>query len=134
MGSSKRTLQIVSYGLALIPLLTGCVGLLGVDDPLYAGLPRNVLLDTNLRFFAGFWLAMGLAMLWAARRIETETALYRAIWAAIFMGGVGRAISMLAVAPPPWPFIAFTGLELIGAPFFMVWQARVAQSRAARSP
>ena len=129
MRSSKRSLQIVSYVLALIPILTGAVGLLGVDDPLDAPLPRNVLLDTNLRFFAGFWLAMGLAMLWAARRIETETKLYRAIWAAIFLGGVGRAISMFALAPPPAPFIGFTGLESIGAPLFVWWQARVARGK-----
>ena len=76
----------------------------------------------------GFWLAMGLAMLWAARKIETETTLFRALWAAIFMGGIGRVISMFAVAPPPAPFVAFTVLELAGAPFFIWWQARISRS------
>jgi len=125
---TKLPLQIVSYILALIPIATGAIGLLGTDDPLYAGVSHNVLLDTNLRFFGGFWLAMGLAMLWAARKIETETTLFRALWAAIFMGGIGRVISMFAVAPPPAPFVAFTVLELAGAPFFIWWQARISKS------
>jgi len=86
MRLTKSRLQVASYVLALIPIATGAIGLLGTDDPLYAGVSRNVLLDTNLRFFGGFWLAMGLAMFWAARRIETETTLFRALWAAIFMG------------------------------------------------
>jgi len=125
MLSTKRPLQIISYFLALIPVVTGVIGLLGTDDPLYAGVSRNVLLDTNLRFFGGFWLAMGVAMFWAARRIETETALFRALWAAIFVGGVGRVISIFAVGLPPAPFVAFTVLELVGAPFFIWWQARI---------
>ncbi len=130
MHMTKRPLQIVSYFLALIPIVTGFIGLLGTDDPLYAGVSHNVLLDTNLRFFGGFWLAMGFAMFWAARRIETETALFRALWAAIFVGGFGRIISMLVVAPPPAPFVAFTVLELVGAPFFIWWQARISKTRA----
>ena len=34
----------------------------------------------------------------------------------IFGGGIGRLISMLALALPPIPFIAFTALEVVGAP------------------
>jgi len=35
---------------------------------------------------------------------------------------------MFAVGPPPAPFIAFTVLELAGAPFFIWWQARISRS------
>jgi hypothetical protein len=51
---SKKPLQVVTAGLGLIPVVTGAVAMLGVDDPLYAsiGLPRSALLDSNLRFFA----------------------------------------------------------------------------------
>jgi hypothetical protein len=36
-------------------------------------------------------------------------------------------MSMLFLAPPPLPFIGFTALEIIGAPLFIWWQARLAK-------
>jgi hypothetical protein len=102
------------------------IGLLGVSDPLYAALPRDVLLDSNLRFLSGVWLGVGLALLWTLPRIERQTALFRALWGMIFLGGVGRLISMAALATPPTPFIAFTVLEIVGAPLIVWWQSRLA--------
>jgi hypothetical protein len=128
---SRRALQIVTGVLAVIPMLTGAIGMFGLSDPLYAGLalPAAPLLDGNLRFLAGVWLGLGLAMVWLIPRIERETALFRAIWGAIFIGGLGRLLSMLLVATPPAPFIGFTLLELMGAPIFILWQSRVSVRR-----
>lgn len=128
----KRLLQIVTTLLGLVPLLTGIVTLLGVGDPLYsaAGIPALPVLDSNLRFFGGVWLGLGIAILWLVPRIESETVLFRAIWGAIFLGGIGRLLSILLVGTPPIPFVGFTALELIGAPLFIYWQHRVAQAAA----
>jgi len=41
----------------------------------------------------------------------------------IFVGGMGRLISMAVLAVPPAPFIAFTALEIIGAPLIVWWQS-----------
>jgi hypothetical protein len=41
----------------------------------------------------------------------------------IFLGGVGRLISMLLIGLPPIPFIGFAILEIVGAPIFVIWQA-----------
>ncbi len=129
---SKRILQILAAILALVPIATGVIGMLGLGDPLYAamGLPRNALLDSNMRFFAGFWLGLGLAMMWLVPRIATHTVLFRAIWIAIFIGGIGRLLSIVVVGLPPIPFVAFTALEIFGAPIFIAWQARVAKAGA----
>jgi len=126
---SKTSLQIVTVILGLVPILTGIIGLFGLADPLYAsaGIPIVPVLDSNLRFFAGVWLGLGIAILWLVPRIESQTVLFRAIWGAIFLGGVGRLLSILFVGLPPVPFVAFTALELVGAPFFVYWQHRVAQ-------
>ena len=124
----KRGLQVASAILAAIPVVTGIIGLLGTSDPLYElkGQP-DVLLDSNLRFFGGLWLGLGIAMYWLVPRIDTQTVLFRALWGIIFLGGIGRLISMLAVAAPPVPFIGFTVLEIVGAPLLVLWQARLAQ-------
>jgi hypothetical protein len=128
---SKRVLQIVTAILALVPIATGVIGMLGLSDPIYAamGLPRSALLDSNLRFFAGFWLGLGLAMMWLVPRIDSQTVLFRAIWIAIFIGGIGRLLSLFLIGPPPIPFIGFTVLEVVGAPIFVAWQASIANRR-----
>jgi hypothetical protein len=124
----RRPLQILTALLALVPVATGLVTMLGLGDPLYAsaGIPALPVLDSNLRFFGGVWLGLGLAMFWLIPRIERETVLFRVIWGAIFLGGVGRLLSIVFAGAPPVPFIGFTALELIGAPLFVFWQHRVA--------
>jgi Domain of unknown function (DUF4345) len=124
---SKRLLQYTTSILGLIPVATGIIGLMGVSDPLYvtANIPKNVLLDSNLRFFSGAWLGLGLTLIWLVPRIDSETAIFRILWGMIFLGGIGRLLSMIFLSIPPIPFIAFTALEIIGAPLFVIWQSRI---------
>jgi hypothetical protein len=58
---SRLLLQICTGLLALIPIATGIVTMLGVKDPLYRplGLPEAPVLDSNLRFLGGIWLGIG---------------------------------------------------------------------------
>lgn len=132
--TEKRPLQITTMVLALIPIVTGILGMFGVRDPLYtsAHLRSMPLLDSNLRFFGGVWLALGIALLWLVPAIERRSVLFRAVWFAVFVGGIGRIFSMVAVGLPPPAFVAFTLLELVGAPFMVYWQQGVA-ARAART-
>ena len=125
--TSYRLLQALTGVLALIPILTGAITMMGVHDPLYAALdlPGNPLLDSNLRFLGGVWLGLGLAAFWMVPRLHAQTVLFRVVWGAIFIGGLGRLLSMLVVGWPPAPLIAFTVLEIVGAPLFVGWHARV---------
>jgi hypothetical protein len=124
---SKRALQYTTAVLGLIPIITSSIGLMGVSDPLYVavGTPRDPLLDSNLRFFNGLWLGLGLTLLWLVPRIDTQTAVFRILWGMIFLGGVGRLLSMVFIGLPPLPFIAFTLLEIVGAPLFVWWQNKL---------
>jgi uncharacterized protein YjeT (DUF2065 family) len=126
----RRPLQIATALLALIPILTGIITMLGVSDPLYAssGVPAMPVLDSNLRFFGGVWLGLGLALLWLVPRIESEGVLFRVVWGGIFLGGIGRLLSTVMVGLPPLPFVGFTALEVIGAPLFVYWQHLVAKA------
>jgi hypothetical protein len=128
--TARRALQTLTAVLALIPLVTGVLTLMGVNDPLYAGLqlPPHPLLDTNLRFFGGVWLGLGLTVAWLVPQIERQTTLYRVLWGMIFLGGLGRLLSMASVGAPPLPFVAVTVLEIVGAPVFVLWQHRVARA------
>ena len=126
---TKLPLQIATAVLGSVPVLTGIIGMFGLSDPLYASanLPANALLDGNLRFLSGVWLGLGLAVFWLIPTIEKQTVLFRILWGMIFLGGVGRLLSMLFLGWPPVPFIAFTVLEIFGAPIFIAWQARLAK-------
>ena len=125
---SKRYLQILNAILGAIPIVTGVVGMFGIHDPLYAPvhLAPSAVLDSNLRFFGGVWLGLGIALYWLIPRIEKETVLFRALWGMIFIGGIGRLLSMRELTPP-WPFIAFTTLEIFVGPILILWQARLAK-------
>jgi hypothetical protein len=118
--------------LGAIPVATCIVGPSGLSDPIFAnsGIPANAILDSNLRFFAGVWLGLGIALYWLIPNIERQTVLFRVLWGMIFMGGIGRLLSMFFLALPPIPFIGFTALEIIGAPFFIWWQAQLARPAA----
>ena len=126
---NKFNLQIVMGLLGIIPVATGLLGMMGVHDPVYvaAGVPPIVLLDANLRFYSGVWIGLGLALWWLIPRIEKQTVLFRVLWGMIFIGGVGRLLSMIMLGGPPVAFVAFTAIEIVGAPLFIWWQLRVAR-------
>jgi hypothetical protein len=127
---SKRALQVATTILAVVPTLTGVLGMLGINDPLYASLgvrvPADATLDSNLRFYAGVWLGLGLAAFSVIPSIERKGTLFRTLWIMIFIGGIGRLISLVALGAPFPPFIGFTALEILGAPLFIAWQRKVA--------
>ena len=119
---SKRALQIATALLGAVPVITGAVGMMGLSDPLYAALhlPQDATLDSNMRFLGGVWLGLGLCVWWLVPRIDTQTALFRAAWLMIALGGVGRLLSMALVGLPLLPFVGFTALEIVGAPLFIL--------------
>jgi Domain of unknown function (DUF4345) len=70
----KRALQIVTALLGLVPIVTGLIAMSGTSDPIYAaaGLAPLPVLDSNLRFFAGVWFGLGVAILWLVPRRHSD--------------------------------------------------------------
>lgn len=101
--------------------------LLGVDSPVY---PDDLMsvpsLDSNLRFFGGVAVGLGLTLLWLTPSIERQTVLFRAIWLCALAGGVGRLISAVVVGLPATPMIVFAAIEIPGVPLLIYWQYKVA--------
>jgi Domain of unknown function (DUF4345) len=125
---NKKNLQLIMFLLACVPTITGLIGFLGIKDPIYGAISstKNILLDSNLRFFSGIWLGLGLTLFSIIKTIETQTQIFRIIWMCIFIGGIGRLLSMIFMGMPPLPFVGFTILEIIGAPIFIFWQNKIA--------
>lgn len=131
---TRRNLQILMCIFAPLPIITGLISMMGVDSLLYVNLglnlPHEPTFDSNLRYYGGVWCALGLAVAWTIPRIERETVLFRVIWGAIFLGGLGRLLSIALIGAPLAPFIFFTAWEIIGAPLIVLWQAQVARAAA----
>ncbi len=130
--ASWKLFQVVLGVLSLIPIATGVLAMHGVHNPEYAplNLARDPFFDSNLRFFAGVWLGLGLVLWWLLPRVRTETVLLRAIALMIFVGGIGRVISWALLGLPSGAMagvvIAVTLLELVGMPAIILWHAKLA--------
>lgn len=77
--------------------------------------------DSNYRFFAVSWLALGVLLL--AKR--TDELVIRFVSATVFVGGLARFVS-LAQAGQPQPMIyALLAVELVAPPLLVLWHRRL---------
>jgi hypothetical protein len=102
----------------------------GGNSPVYQGeaIPHIPVLDSNLRFFGGLGLGMGLALLWITPKIEKYSLLFRVLWISALIGGIGRLISMWVVGYPPRPIIVFTFIEVPLVPILIYWQWKISRA------
>ncbi|MDX2273061.1 MAG: DUF4345 domain-containing protein [Cyanobacteriota bacterium] len=122
----KRGLQIILAILSGIPIW---VGLLGITQGLSRWLPDPSItpdFDSHYRYITGYYLSLGMIGLWVIPRIEEHTSLFRIIGISVFLGGVGRVVSIWQVGIPSPMMLIFTGLEL-AFPLLILWQAQIAR-------
>lgn len=81
-------------------------------------------MDSELRFYAPLWGAYGLVLLHIARRLPATLGWIPPTAALFFLGGIGRAISWLAVGAPHPFFLLLMVIELVlPLVFLALWQA-----------
>jgi hypothetical protein len=88
--------------------------------------PANPSVESELRFYAAFYVAYGVAALRTASRADRETANVRALAGALLLAGLARAGGWLAVGRPQRLQLALLFIELAAPPPIVAWQARVA--------
>ena len=133
---SKRILQAILAVIGLIAIITGALGIVaGMTTDLgdfygvsvSPSIEGNIILDSNLRYFSGVWLGLGLILFWMIPSIERQKLVFRLMAIMIFIGGVGRVISILSFGVPSPVFIVFVLLELL-FPVLIIWQNKISQS------
>lgn len=94
-----------------------------------AGGSVPVNLDNQLRYLAGVYAgAVTGGLWWALPRVEERGGAVALAAGAVFLGGVGRCVSMGAVGLPSDPsMIGGLVLELLVAPLLVLWQRRIAR-------
>jgi hypothetical protein len=120
----KQGLQFTIGILSMIPIL---IGLLGITQGTTRWLSASNItpdFDSHYRYITGYYLSLGMLGFWMIPKIEQHTELLRIICASVFMGGVGRAFSIVRVGMPNLLALMFTGLELC-FPLLLLWQAKI---------
>jgi hypothetical protein len=131
----KKVLQAILVIIGLVPIITGIWGIIppGIADKYYdisisANNTGNAILDSNYRFYSGIWFGLGITIFWIIPTIEKHKLIFRFICCMIFIGGIGRVISMLSFKVPPPLFVFFAILELL-FPLLIILQNRISESR-----
>ena len=83
-----------------------------------------LMLDSNIRFYSGLWLGIGIVLFWLIPRINHEKTTLRIIALLFFLGGIGRFISILSCGLPSNSYLVFVLLEL-GFPLLTLWQNQI---------
>ena len=84
--------------------------------------------DSEYRFYAAWYHVLGLLVLRAARRPETETTIVRACAGGLLLAGCGRVLSIRSHGQPHAWQKFLMGLEFLIPAVLIPWQARVAKA------
>jgi len=116
----------VAIGLGMFLLGPGRLG--GATEALFDAMtashhPASALYgataESELRFYAPFWLAYGVALIAAARRLAHRLTWVPVLAALFFAGGVGRALAWFEIGPPHPVFTVLMAIELALPPVFL---------------
>lgn len=103
-------LLFIRVFLVLYGLIAAATGFMGATAKFNAAL-TDAMTDNNHRYVAAIWMATSLAFFYVAWN-PSETALFRFLMIAVFIGGIVRAAALLNY--PATPFLIFLiAIELI---------------------
>jgi hypothetical protein len=118
----KRLLQAVIAAACLLPLIVGGQGILQGPEPFghLTDVPKD--LDSHFRYISGIFFATGLGFVSCIPDVERMGPRFRLLGGLIFVGGVSRLISLIAVGVPSRGHALGLGMETIVVPLLMLWQ------------
>ena len=133
---SQRAFQVLLVILALFVIVVGITDTLFGTAPLPGDTSVSPEVDSNYRFFAAIFLAVGLLLLWVALDPLERTRSLALWWVsgAVFLGGLARIVSLVAAGSPAPLVYALLALELVAPPVLVLWhraltnRARVAET------
>lgn len=127
--TSLRVLQIFLTILGAVAVVAGTgTVLFGVRSILGAEAVTPTV-DSEMRFYAVWYAAAGGIILWAARRVESETTTIRGVAGLFFVAACSRVLSWIVVGRPH-PFTVTLMIIEFALPLIIIpWQAAVGRER-----
>ena len=127
---TRQGLRLSLTIVGAVAVTFGTLGvLMGGDGVLHGGhVSANI--DTEMRFFAAWYVGGGLFTVRAARRLETEGTTIRIICAVWFLAACGRALSIVTKGAPDALFIVLMVVEFAIPLVVLPWHAAVSRHNA----
>jgi hypothetical protein len=125
--TSRRNLQRTIVAFAVVAVVTGALSVFFGSSVIPNGGSAKASVESELRFYAAWYLGAGLFLASLAPRIEHRRLELRMVGLLLILGAVGR---ILGIADAGWPhpiFIVLLALELALPPVLVVWQSRVSR-------
>lgn len=132
-----RKFQITLYILAVIPILTGLLDLamgLRAIETFSAGMSdaffNDELFNAQYRFLGGVWLGFGVLLYLAAKDLKKYSTILKVVLWSIFIGGIGRLITVLHLGlPENTAGAAFVlgnmAIETVGMLLLLWWHSKL---------
>ena len=121
----KRGLQIALGIFSVIPVIFAALGYISGAGALSPG-GVTVALDNQYRYFSGMYLVVSFLIWSIIPGIETKGRTLMLICAGIFLGGLGRVVSMLTLGLPARDQVVAVCIELVVPGLFVLWQRAIA--------
>ncbi len=133
VGAERVALQVAVGMACLVPILAGGAGM-AWGPAFIGGVPTPVPtdLDSHFRYLSGLLLAIGIGFVTCIPRIDGNGRRSRLLGSLGRGGGVGWALSLLAVGLPGQGHLLALGMELGVTPLLMLWQRRIERGRPQR--
>lgn len=122
----KLGLQIVLGLFSLVPLAFAVMGMASGPAGLDPGGSVAAAVDNQFRYLSGMYVVVTLLLWSIIPEIEKHFRTAAIICAALFIGGIGRLISQMAVGPGTDFQVSGAFIEL-GSPLLLVWVWLVAK-------
>lgn len=127
----RRALQVLWGTFGIVAVVAGALSVFfGSAVQPEAG-PVSPSVESELRYYAAWYVVAGLLALRTVPRIEAHAATIRLACAGLFLGGIGRAIGALVVGTPPGMLVFLMVVELVLPVIVVAWQAGVARAAPA---
>ena len=110
-----------------LPLTAAIAGVTG--GPHFLGHPPVVPtdLDSHFRYISGLFLGMLLLFASCIPNVERKGPRMRMLAFMVFLGGLFRLLSLVAIGTPSLGHRIGLGIELVELPLLLLWQMRVAR-------
>ena len=128
-GALRATMVVlggVAIAFGTLALLTG------VSRIPEAGAP-GASVDSELRFYAAWYVAAGVALLRSSRHPQLASSTVRLVCGALIVGASARVLSLITVGRPATVFLVLAVIEYGIAAVLLPWQSLVSRA-AKRSP
>ena len=122
-----RALRVFLGGVALFGIVTGAMTIVGGSDIIPEGGRPSASIESELRFFATWWLAAGVFVAWVLRDLERRGRELRAFLALVVLAGVARVLAWADAGRPDTLLVVLTAIELGLPPLVALWHARLTQ-------